>query len=89
MLILLSAKYRLDNIRNADFFLTFDLNKFFKQVQSADLNWTIIIVVGIAVVALLIFINKRNLKDEEDMEDTMNKIDRKHLESDEDTDSTI
>jgi hypothetical protein len=58
-------------------------------VLSADLNWTIIVVVGIAVVALLIFINKRNLKDEEDMEDTMNKIDRKHLESDEDNDSKV
>ncbi|HET9277451.1 MAG TPA: hypothetical protein VFN95_04680 [Flavitalea sp.] len=56
---------------------------------SADLNWTIIVVVGIAVVALLIFINRRNLKDEEDMEDTMNKIDRKHLEKDEDNDSKI
>ena len=56
---------------------------------SADLNWTIIIVVGIAVLALLIFMNKRNLKDEEDMEDTMNKIDRKHLENDEDNDSKI
>ena len=56
---------------------------------SADLNWTIIVVVGIAVVALLIFMNKRNLKDEEDMEDTMNKIDRKHLEKDEDNDSKI
>ncbi|HKH61674.1 MAG TPA: hypothetical protein VKA49_12625 [Flavitalea sp.] len=56
---------------------------------SANLNWTIIIVAGIAVVALLIFINKRNLKDEEDMEDTMNRIDRKHLENDEDNDSKI
>jgi len=58
-------------------------------VLSANLNWTIIIVAGIAVVALLIFINKRNLKDEEDMEDTMNRIDRKHLENDEDNDSKI
>lgn len=54
---------------------------------SADLNWTIIVLVGIAVVALLIFINKRNLKDEKDMEETMNEIDRKHLEHDEDNDS--
>ena len=42
-----------------------------------EVNWTVIIIVGIAVVALLVFINRRNLKDEEDMEETMNQVDKK------------
>lgn len=54
---------------------------------AVDINWPIIIIVGIAVLALLIFINKRNQKDEKDMEDTMNQVEKKPPEHGSDNES--
>lgn len=53
-----------------------------------EVNWTVIIIVGILVVALLVFINKRNIKDEKDMEETMNQVDQKPAEHDENDSKT-
>ena len=35
------------------------------------MNWPLIIVLGIAVIAFIIFVLRRNLKDEKDFEDTI------------------
>jgi low affinity Fe/Cu permease len=37
------------------------------------MNWPLIIVLGIAVIAFVIFVLRRNLKDEKDFEETINK----------------
>jgi low affinity Fe/Cu permease len=37
------------------------------------MNWPLIIVLGIAVIAFMIFVLRRNLKDEKDFEETINK----------------
>ncbi|MBC7827678.1 MAG: FeoB-associated Cys-rich membrane protein [Chitinophagaceae bacterium] len=47
-----------------------------------DINWPVIIVVGLAVIGLLIFLIRRNQKDEKDMEETMNQVDKKPLDHD-------
>jgi uncharacterized membrane protein len=49
---------------------------------AAEINWPVIIIVGVVIVALLLFINKRNLKDETDMEETMNQVEEKPSEHD-------
>ena len=35
------------------------------------MNWPLIILLGIAVIAFIIFVLRRNLKDEKDFEDTI------------------
>ena len=55
---------------------------------AVQINWPVITIVCVVVVALLVFINKRNLKDEKDMEETMNQVDQKPSDH-EDTDSKI
>ena len=52
------------------------------DLLTVDLNWPVIIVVGIAVIALLVFIARRNVKDKEDLEQTINQGDQKPLEHD-------
>ena len=37
------------------------------------MNWPLIIVLGIAVIAFIVFVLRRNLKDEKDFEETINK----------------
>lgn len=59
------------------------------EILAVNLNWPVIIIVGIVVLALLIFINRRNVKDEKDMEETMNQVDRKPPLDHENTDSRI
>ena len=54
------------------------------EVLAVDINWPVIIIVGVVVLALIVFINRRNLKDEEDMEETMNQVDRKPLDHEND-----
>ena len=49
---------------------------------AAEVNWPVIIIVGILVIALLVFISKRNVKDEKDMEETMNQVEQKPAEHD-------
>ena len=59
------------------------------EILAVNLNWPVIIIVGIVVLALLIFINRRNVKDEKDMEETMNQVDWKPPLDHENTDSRI
>lgn len=54
------------------------------EVLAVDINWPVIIIVGIVILALLVFLNRRNLKDEKDMEETMNQVDRKPLDHEND-----
>jgi FtsZ-interacting cell division protein ZipA len=54
-----------------------------------DMNWTVIIIVGIAAIVLLIFINRRNQKDRKDMEQTMNQVEEKPSEHDTDNESKV
>ena len=54
------------------------------EVLAVDINWPVIIIVGVVILALIVFINRRNLKDEEDMEETMNQVDRKPLDHEND-----
>jgi len=49
---------------------------------AAEINWPVIIIVGVVIVGLLLFIKKRNLKDETDMEETMNQVEEKPSEHD-------
>jgi len=52
-----------------------------------DLTWPIIIIVGIAALALIIFLIIRNQKDEKDMEQTMNQVDKNPLEHESDNET--
>ena len=47
------------------------------HLLSANINWTVLVVFGIAVIALLVFLIRRNQKDKKDMEETMNQVDKK------------
>ena len=49
-----------------------------------DINWPIVIIVAIAALVLIFFLNKRNQKDEKEMEDTMNQVEHKHPDHDAD-----
>jgi LPXTG-motif cell wall-anchored protein len=57
------------------------------ESASADINWPVIIIVGIIVLTLLIFILKRNKKDKKELEQTIKHVDEKPLshESNEET----
>ena len=57
------------------------------DLLAVDLNWPVIIVVGIAAIALLVFIARRNVKDKEDLEQTINQGDQKPLEHDDSDES--
>lgn len=56
---------------------------------SVDINWTILIIVGVGVLALLIFLVRRNQKDKKAMEKTMNQVDQKTLGHEPDNDSKV
>ena len=59
------------------------------EILAVNLNWPVIVIVSIVVLALLIFINRRNVKDGKDMKETMNQVDRKPPLDHETTDSKI
>ncbi|HSN60297.1 MAG TPA: hypothetical protein VLR49_05160 [Ferruginibacter sp.] len=42
------------------------------------MNWTILILFGIAIIALIVSLVYRNIKDERDLESTLNNDYRKH-----------
>lgn len=44
-----------------------------------DINWPIVIIVAVAALALVVFLIRRNQKDEKNMEETMNQVDKKPL----------
>jgi uncharacterized membrane-anchored protein YhcB (DUF1043 family) len=45
------------------------------DILFVNLNWPVIVIVGIAVIILLVLINRRNLKDKQKMEQTLNDVD--------------
>lgn len=59
------------------------------NILAVNINWPVIIIVGVAVLALLIFLIRRNQKDEKDMEATMNQVDKKTLEHESDDESRV
>jgi len=52
-----------------------------------NLNWPVIIILGVVVLALLIFVIRRNFKDKKELESTMNQVDQKPLEHDSDNEA--
>jgi hypothetical protein len=50
------------------------------------LNWAVIIIVGVAVLALLFFVMRRNREDKKDLEETITRSDVKPPEHDTDSD---
>lgn len=59
------------------------------NILAVNINWPVIIIVGVAVVALLIFLIRRNQKDEKDLEATMNQVDKKTPEHESDDESRV
>lgn len=57
------------------------------NILFVNLNWPVIVIVGIAVIALLVLINRRNSKDKQKMEQTLNDVDesRERQNMDDDT----
>jgi len=44
---------------------------------SPELNWPVIIIIGLVIIVLIVLLNRRNRKDKKDMEETMNQVDKK------------
>lgn len=42
------------------------------KLITMDINWTVIIIVGVVLIALVIFLIARNRKDEKELEHTLN-----------------
>ena len=57
------------------------------SIKFKCMNWTVIIIVGIALVGLIVFLVRRNVKDEKEFEKQQNNDYRKTKDADGDIDA--